>query len=74
MNDRAKEYTQKAIQQLKACGQEIIKSADKMIGGYDFQCNEVSVIITINPEKKMPTIDVNQELIPDPDLWVNTTE
>ena len=70
MEERRKKCAEKAVKQLKACGQEIIKAADKMIGGYDFQCEEVRIIIVINPEKEAPGITVQQELIPDPELWV----
>ena len=73
MKDKKMEYKQKAVQQLKECGEEIVKAADKMIGGYDFQCDEVRIAITICPDKA-PVIDVNQELIPDPNLWMMKTE
>ena len=74
MEERRKKCTEKAVKQLKACGQEIIKAADKMIGGYDFQYEEVRVIITINPENNAPTITVQQELFPDPALWLKQTD
>ena len=62
-------YKKRAVRQLKACGQEIVKSAETMFGGYDFQLGEVRITITLS-DNKAPEINVHQELMPDPKLWM----
>lgn len=54
----------KAIKELKSAAKTIYDNADKMIGGYKWQTNDLDITITIS-SSDAPRIVVRQELYPD---------
>lgn len=54
----------KAVTQLKEIGQTIIDNAEKMIGGYKHQIDDIDIHITLSDEE-IPKIEVTQRLIAD---------
>lgn len=58
------ELVSKLILELKAAARTIYDNADKIIGGYKWQTDDLDITITIN-DSDAPRIVVRQELYPD---------
>jgi len=61
--DRRQRMINKAVQYVKDCGQELIDSAEKIVGGYEVQTGTVEIQISIDPQGG-PCIKISNEAFP----------
>ncbi len=61
---KMEKWEYEAVTYLKKAGQTIIDNAEKMVGGYKHQIDDIDIHITLSDDQ-LPKIEVTQRLVPD---------